>query len=92
MKLVRLSAIPVLCGRLVGASSTLATTTYSKIASMPVPGLRSFDISHTPITRFGGFVGFTGNNDTSGPNGVVVVHPEHEVWAGAPDRQLTCRY
>ncbi len=87
MKLVRLSAIPVLvlCVMLVGASSTLATITYSKIASIPVPGLRSFDISwvdrstqtyyladrthaavdvfsaetNTPITRFGGFVGFT---------------------------------
>lgn len=110
MNRVRLSAMLalVVCVVLVGASSTLATITYSKIASIPVPGLRSFDISwvdrstqtyyladrthgavdvfsaenNTPITRFGGFVGFTGNNDTSGPNGVVVVHPEHEVWAG----------
>jgi DNA-binding beta-propeller fold protein YncE len=37
------------------------------------------------ITAFGGFVGFTGNNDTSGPDGVLVAHPEHELWAGDGD-------
>src|SRR6058998_1105855 len=38
--------------------------------------------SNTFETRVAGFVGFTGNNDTSGPNGVVVVHDRDEVWAG----------
>jgi hypothetical protein len=32
----------------------------------------------------GTFVGFTGNNDTSGPNGVFTVH-HREVWAGNGD-------
>jgi len=32
----------------------------------------------------GSFVGFTGNNDTSGPNGVLTVH-HREVWAGNGD-------
>src|SRR2546425_9680286 len=36
-------------------------------------------------TRVAGFVGFTGNNDTSGPNGIVVVHDRDEVWAGDGD-------
>src|SRR5438309_9790492 len=35
--------------------------------------------------RVAGFVGFTGNNDTSGPNCVVVVHDRDEVWAGDGD-------
>src|SRR5437870_1997858 len=38
--------------------------------------------SNTFETRVAGFVGFTGNNDTSGPNGLVVVHDRDEVWAG----------
>src|SRR5256886_12232375 len=38
--------------------------------------------SNTFETRVAGFVGFTGNNDTSGPNGVVVVHDRDELWAG----------
>jgi DNA-binding beta-propeller fold protein YncE len=38
--------------------------------------------SDTFETRVDGFVGFTGNNDTSGPNGVLVVHDRDEVWAG----------
>src|SRR5437879_13253987 len=43
-----------------------------------------FDASpNTFETRGAGFVGFTGNNDTSGPNGVVVVHDRAELWAGA---------
>jgi len=41
--------------------------------------------SNTFETRVAGFVGFTGNNDTSGPNGVVVVHDRDEVWAGDGD-------
>ena len=32
----------------------------------------------------GGFVGFTGNNDTSGPDGVLTVS-HHEVWVGDGD-------
>jgi hypothetical protein len=32
----------------------------------------------------GSFVGFTGNNDTSGPNGVFTVH-HRELWAGNGD-------
>src|SRR5438093_5666075 len=38
--------------------------------------------SNTFETRVAGFVGFTGNNDTSGPNGIVVVHDRGEIWAG----------
>src|SRR5256712_7135366 len=38
--------------------------------------------SNTYETRVSGFVGFTGNNDTSGPDGVVVVHDRDELWAG----------
>src|SRR5436190_793928 len=38
--------------------------------------------SNTFETRVAGFVGFTGNNDTSGPNGIVVLHDRGEVWAG----------
>ncbi len=30
----------------------------------------------------GQFVGFTGNNDTSGPNGVITANNHKEVWAG----------
>jgi DNA-binding beta-propeller fold protein YncE len=41
--------------------------------------------SNTFVSRIGGFVGFTGNNDTSGPDGVVVVHPRHELWVGDGD-------
>src|SRR2546422_1802545 len=38
--------------------------------------------SNTFEARVTGFVGFTGNNDTSGPNGIVVVHDRGEIWAG----------
>jgi DNA-binding beta-propeller fold protein YncE len=38
--------------------------------------------TNTYVTRVTGFVGFTGNNDTSGPNGVLVVHDRDEAWAG----------
>lgn len=30
----------------------------------------------------GTFVGFTGNNDTSGPDGVVEIHSLHQLWVG----------
>lgn len=39
----------------------------------------------TFVARIGGFVGFTGSNETSGPDGVVIVHPRHELWAGDGD-------
>ena len=80
---------------------------------IPIPGLRSFDISwvdqptqtyffadrthaavqiidarsDTPIVinQAVGFVGFRGSNDTSGPDGVVVIHSAHELWAGDGD-------
>src|SRR3989441_10929512 len=46
-------------------------------------GVDIFDASsNTFETRVTGFVGFTGDNDTSGPNGVVVVHDRDELWAG----------
>jgi hypothetical protein len=32
--------------------------------------------------HLGGFVGATGNNDTSGPNGVLVLDHPHQLWAG----------
>ena len=35
--------------------------------------------------QIGGFVGFTGNNDTSGPNGVVITFSGRELWAGDGD-------
>ena len=38
--------------------------------------------TNTFQTRVAGFVGFTGNNDTSGPNGIVVVADRDELWAG----------
>jgi DNA-binding beta-propeller fold protein YncE len=46
-------------------------------------GVDIFDASRNAFEgRVTGFVGFTGNNDTSGPNGIVVVHDRDEVWAG----------
>jgi DNA-binding beta-propeller fold protein YncE len=35
--------------------------------------------------QIGGFVGFTGDNDTSGPDGVVVTFSRRELWAGDGD-------
>ena len=41
--------------------------------------------TNTVLTQLiGGFVGFTGNNDTSGPDGVLTVS-HHEVWVGDGD-------
>jgi DNA-binding beta-propeller fold protein YncE len=37
------------------------------------------------VTQIGGFKGFTGNNDTSGPNGVVVTVSRKEMWVGDGD-------
>lgn len=41
--------------------------------------------THTYVGRVTGFQGFHGSNDTAGPNGVVVVHPQHDLWAGDGD-------
>ena len=39
----------------------------------------------------GQFVGFTGNNDTSGPNGILVIESLHELWAGdGPSNDPVC--
>ena len=39
----------------------------------------------------GQFVGFTGNNDTSGPNGVVAIGSLHELWVGdGPSNDPAC--
>jgi DNA-binding beta-propeller fold protein YncE len=39
----------------------------------------------------GRFVGFTGDNDTSGPNGILVIHSLHELWVGdGPSHDLVC--
>jgi DNA-binding beta-propeller fold protein YncE len=40
--------------------------------------------SNTLLFQVPGFVGFTGNNDTSGPDGVVTVHHK-EAWVGDGD-------
>jgi DNA-binding beta-propeller fold protein YncE len=37
------------------------------------------------VKQIGGFVGFTGKNDTSGPDGVVTTFSNREVWAGDGD-------
>jgi hypothetical protein len=80
---------------------------------IPIPGLRSFDISwvdqpsqtyffadrtharvqiidarsDTPmvVNAAVGFVGFRTKNDDSGPDGVVVIHSAHQLWAGDGD-------
>lgn len=80
---------------------------------IPIPGLKSFDISWVDqptqtyffadrthaavqiidargdapmvVNRAVGFVGFRGSNDNSGPDGVVVIHGAHELWAGDGD-------
>lgn len=44
------------------------------------------DINTNQVTgQIGGFVGFTGKNDTSGPDGVVVTFSNKELWAGDGD-------
>lgn len=59
-----------------------STKTYY-LADRTNAGVDQFDAGTDAfLFRFSGFVGFTGDNDTSGPDGVVVVHPEHELWAG----------
>lgn len=37
------------------------------------------------VTQIGGFKGFTGTNNTSGPNGVVVTFSRKELWVGDGD-------
>jgi DNA-binding beta-propeller fold protein YncE len=41
--------------------------------------------NNTFVSRIGGFVGFTGSNEISGPDGVLVIHSRHELWAGDGD-------
>src|SRR5579859_1820610 len=41
--------------------------------------------SNTVTAQIGGFVGATGKNDTSGPDGVVTTFSGKEVWAGDGD-------
>jgi len=41
--------------------------------------------TNTLVTQIGGFVGATGKNDTSGPDGVVVTFSNRELWAGDGD-------
>jgi DNA-binding beta-propeller fold protein YncE len=44
------------------------------------------DIATNTLTaQIGGFVGFTGKNDTSGPDGVVITFSNKELWAGDGD-------
>ncbi len=40
------------------------------------------------IAQIGGFVGATGKNDTSGPDGVVVTYSNSELWAGDGDSTM----
>ncbi|HEX8969559.1 MAG TPA: hypothetical protein VF937_16870, partial [Chloroflexota bacterium] len=45
-----------------------------------------FDVTtNEAVGQIAGFKGFTGNNDTSGPDGVVVTFSGHELWAGDGD-------
>lgn len=46
--------------------------------------------SHAVTHQFGGFVGFTGNNNTSGPNGVLTVTTSFPptIWVGDGDSTL----
>lgn len=37
---------------------------------------------NTFLGRIGGFAGPSTSNDTAGPNGVVVIHSLHQLWAG----------
>jgi hypothetical protein len=41
--------------------------------------------THSVVNQIGGFVGFTGKNDTSGPDGVVTTFSNRELWAGDGD-------
>src|SRR5207248_2991862 len=41
--------------------------------------------SNTVTSQIGGFVGATGKNDTSGPDGVVTTFSNRELWAGDGD-------
>ena len=44
------------------------------------------DVVHNEVVQqIGGFTGFTGNNDTSGPDGVVVTVSGKEAWVGDGD-------
>jgi len=41
--------------------------------------------AHTFVKRIGGFVGFRGKNNVSGPDGVVLVPDRRELWVGDGD-------
>ena len=43
------------------------------------------EMTDTVTAQIGGFVGATGNNNTSGPDGVVVTVSNKELWAGDGD-------
>lgn len=43
------------------------------------------DLTDTVTAQIGGFVGATGKNDTSGPDGVVTTFSNKELWAGDGD-------
>src|SRR5262245_22107404 len=40
---------------------------------------------HTFVKRIGGFVGFRGKNNVSGPDGLVLVPDRRELWVGDGD-------
>ncbi len=42
-------------------------------------------LTNTMVAQIGGFVGATGKNSTSGPDGVVVTFSTRELWAGDGD-------
>src|SRR5579859_4511308 len=42
-------------------------------------------LTNTVTAQIGGFKGPTGNNDTSGPDGVVTTFSNRELWAGDGD-------
>jgi hypothetical protein len=42
-------------------------------------------MTNSVVTQIGGFVGATGNNDTSGPDGILVTFSGEELWAGDGD-------
>src|SRR5216683_7802953 len=45
-------------------------------------------MTNTVINQIGGFVGATGKNDTSGPDGVIVTFSGRELWAGDGDSTM----
>jgi DNA-binding beta-propeller fold protein YncE len=63
-----------------------ATTQTYYLADRSNAGVDVIDAkAHTFVKRIGGFVGFRGKNDVSGPAGVVLVPERHELWVGDGD-------